>query len=472
MATQRTTMLPDPTFYPSPKQAMQATPEKLAFVTLLNATEDGSGDALALIDVDPLSKGYGEVVSEIKMPFAGDELHHFGWNACSSCLCPYSPHPHMERRYLVIPGLRSSRIHIIDTKPDPRQPRLIKVIEPETVLQRTGYSRPHTSHCGPDGIYINAIGSVDGGGPGGIFVMDPETFEIKGRWEEDRGPQYLAYDFWWHLGHDTMITSEWGTPNMVENGVNPELLLGGKYGHALHVWNLRTRRHQQVLDLGPEYQMVLELRPAHDPNKTYGFVGVVTSLKDLSSSIWVWYRDETNGSSTWKVRKVIDIPAEAADPEQLPPLLKGFKAVPPLVTDINLSLDDRFLYVSCWGTGELLQYDVSNPFQPVQTASVKLGGIVRRQPHTNYPEVPLNGGPQMVEVSRDGRRVYLTNSLYRSWDEQFYPDGVRGWLAKLDVDANGGMRLDPKLFLQLGSMRPHQVRLEGGDSSSDSFCFS
>jgi len=472
MATQRTTMLPDPTFYPSPKQAMQATPEKLAFVTLLNATEDGSGDALALIDVDPLSKGYGQAVSEIKMPFAGDELHHFGWNACSSCLCPYSPHPHMERRYLVIPGLRSSRIHIIDTKPDPRQPRLIKVIEPETVLQRTGYSRPHTSHCGPDGIYINAIGSVDGGGPGGIFVMDPETFEIKGRWEEDRGPQYLAYDFWWHLGHDTMITSEWGTPNMVENGVNPELLLGGKYGHALHVWNLRTRRHQQVLDLGPEYQMVLELRPAHDPNKTYGFVGVVTSLKDLSSSIWVWYRDETNGSSAWKVRKVIDIPAEPADPEQLPPLLKGFKAVPPLVTDINLSLDDRFLYVSCWGTGELLQYDVSNPFQPVQTGSVKLGGIVRRQPHMNDPEVPLNGGPQMVEVSRDGRRVYLTNSLYRSWDEQFYPDGVRGWLAKLDVDANGGMRLDPKLFLQLGSMRPHQVRLEGGDSSSDSFCFS
>lgn len=302
--------------------------------------------------------------------------------------------------------------------------------------------------------------------------MDPETFEIKGRWEEDRGSQYLAYDFWWHLGHDTMITSEWGTPNMVENGVNPELLLAGKYGHALHIWNLHTRRHQQVLDLGPEYQMVLELRPAHDPNKTYGFVGVVTSLKDLSSSIWAWYREEANGKSAWNVRKVIDIPAEAADPEQLPPLLKGFKAVPPLVTDINLSLDDRFLYVSCWGTGELLQYDVSNPFEPVKTGSVKLGGIARRQSHANNPEVPLNGGPQMVEISRDGRRVYLTNSLYRSWDEQFYPDGVRGWLAKLDVDPNGGMTLDPKLFLQLGSMRPHQVRLEGGDSSSDSFCFS
>ena len=71
-------------------------------------------------------------------PIAGDELHHFGWNACSSCLCPYSPHPHMERRYLVVPGMRSSRIHIIDTKPDPRQPKIVKVIEPETVMQPHG----------------------------------------------------------------------------------------------------------------------------------------------------------------------------------------------------------------------------------------------------------------------------------------------------------------------------------------------
>ena len=34
----------------------------------------------------------------------------------------------------------------------------------------------------------------------------------------------------------------------------------------------------------------------------------------------------------------------------------------------------------------------------------------------------------MVEVSRDGKRIYFTNSLYASWDEQFYPDGVgAGW---------------------------------------------
>jgi methanethiol oxidase len=460
-------LLPDQTFYPSPTMAMAAPPETFAYVALLNPDPNGK-DAMGVIDVDPASNSYGSMTSRVEMPGANDELHHFGWNACSSCLCPYSPHPHMKRRYLVVPGLRSSRIHILDTEPDPRRPRVVKVIEPAEVMEKTGYSRVHTSHCGPDGIYMNAIGNKDGDGPGGIFVLDPETFEIKGAWEKERGPQYLAYDFWWHLGHDTMITSEWGTPKMVENGVNPELLLGGKYGNALHVWDLHTRRHVQKLELGAEHQMVLELRPAHNPTETYGFVGVVTSLKDLSASVWTWYRD----GGTWRIRKVIEIPAEPAPADQLPPLLKGFGAVPPLVTDINLSLDDRFLYVSCWGTGELKQYDVSDPFNPVQTGSVRIGGIAKRDAHPAFPDRPLNGAPQMVEVSRDGRRVYVTNSLYRSWDEQFYPDGIKGWLAKLNVGRNGGLELDRDYFLQFDNMRPHQVHLEGGDASSDSYCFS
>ena len=36
-----------------------------------------------------------------------------------------------------------------------------------------------------------------------------------------------------------MITSEWGTPNMVESGPSLELLTQGKYGHQIHVWDLR-----------------------------------------------------------------------------------------------------------------------------------------------------------------------------------------------------------------------------------------
>jgi methanethiol oxidase len=450
--------------------AMEAPPEKLAYVAMLNP--NGGADAMAVLDVDPSSKAYGHMVGRVDMPYAGDELHHFGWNACSSCLCPYSPHPHMERRYLIVPGLRSSRIHVLDTKPNPKQPTIVKVIEPEEILHRTGYTRPHTVHCGPEGLYLNGLGSASGDGPGGVFVLDAETFDIRGQWEIDRGPQYLAYDFGWHLGQDTMVTSEWGTPKMFEDGLNPKLLLGGKYGHQVHIWDLNKRKHKQVIDLGAEQQLVLELRPARNPTKTYGFAGVAISLKDLSASIFLWYRDGRGPDAEWKARKVIEIPAEPADPALLPPLLKGFKAVPPLVTDINLSLDDRFLYVSCWGTGELRQYDVSDPMQPKLHGTIQIGGIVRRAPHASQPNVPQNGGPQMVELSRDGRRIYLTNSLYTSVDEQFYPDGIRGWLAKIDVDAKtADMRMDPRFFPPMGKMRPHQTRLEGGDASSDSFCY-
>ena len=230
---------------------------------------------------------------------------------------------------------------------------------------------------------------------------------------------------------------------MIENGVQPDLLLGGKYGHQMHVWDLRRRRHLQTLDLGNEQQMVLEMRPAHDPRKAYGFVGVVVSLKDLSASVWLWHQD--NGA--WDVKKVIEIPAEPADPEKLPAMLKDFKAVPPLVTDINLSLDDKFLYVSCFGTGEFLQYDVSDPFNPKKTGSVRIGGIANRTAHPKKPDQPLAGGPQMVEVSRDGKRIYFTNSLYAAWDEQFYPDGVGSWMVKLDASPNGGIAFDKNFLL-------------------------
>jgi selenium-binding protein 1 len=463
---------PDPTFYASPRDAGRAPPEELAYVALL----DPSGrrpDAMGVVDLNPRSTSYGSLVGRTDMPNTGDELHHFGWNACSSCLCPSAPHAHLERRYLVVPGINSSRVHILDTKPDPRSPKLVKVLEPEEIAARTGYASPHTVHCGPDGIYLSALGDArTGDGPGGLFKLDHESFEPEGAWEQSHGPQQLAYDFAWHLGFDTVVTSEWGTPNMVRQGLNPELLLAGKYGHRLHVWDLRKRQHLQSLELGPQYQMTLELRPARDPGKAYGFVGVVVSLEDLSASIWLWHRPEGDGKGEWKITKVIDIPAEPADPDLLPPLLEGFKAVPPLVSDINLSLDDRTLYVSCWGTGELLQYDVSDPFRPRKTGAVRIGGIVQRTPHPARPDTPLNGGPQMVEVSRDGRRVYFTNSLYSPWDAQFYPEGVRGWMVKLDASAEGGFTFDRNFFLELeDGMRPHQVRLQGGDASSDSFCF-
>src|SRR5512140_3523617 len=176
-------MFPDRTFYRSAALAGEAPAATLAYVALLTTratgAADGPTDAIGVVDVDPASPEYGQLVGKVDFPQGDNELHHFGWNACSSHLCGYAPNPHSERRYLVVPGTRSSRIHVVDTKPDPRNPRLVKVIEGDEVMRKTGYAAPHTVHCGPDGIYMNALGNPAGDGPGGIFMLDHETFEVK-----------------------------------------------------------------------------------------------------------------------------------------------------------------------------------------------------------------------------------------------------------------------------------------------------
>ena len=113
----------------------------------------------------------------------------------------------------------------------------------------------------------------------------------------------------------------------------------------------------------------------------------------------------------------------------------------------------------------------SDLFHPKKTGSLHLGGIVRRAAHPKQPKRPLNGGPQMVEISRDGRRAYFTNSLYSPWDVQFYPEGIRSWMVKVDTNPQGGMQIDPHFLVDFGDLRGHQVRLEGGDASSDSYCY-
>ncbi|MGY1692692.1 selenium-binding family protein [Geodermatophilus sp. SYSU D01105] len=464
----------DPTFYRSAAEAIAAPTERLAYVVAFDRAGERP-DALTVVDTDADSPTYGQIVGWADLPTVGDELHHFGWNACSSAL-RHEGHDMgsdgLQRRYLLLPGLRSSNIHVYDTQPDPRRPTLHKTIEARELAEKAGYSRPHTLHCGPDGVFLTCLGSADDGdGPGGIALLDHSTFDVLRAWETDRGPQYLAYDAWWHLNQNTLVSSEWGTPSMVEDGLVPELLLGGRYGHQLHFWDLAEGRHRQTVDLGAEHQMVLELRPSHDPDATWGFVGVAVSTADLSASVWRWFRD----GDQWRAEEVITIPPEPADPDDLPPALEPFSAVPPLVTDIDLSVDDRMLYVSCWGTGELKQFDVSDPAAPREVGSVRLGGIVRRTPHPAVPDEPLAGGPQMVEVSRDGRRVYVTNSLYGAWDDQFFPSGVGSWMAKIDADPqDGGMSLDERFFPHgedWRGLRPHQTRLQGGDASSDSYCY-
>jgi selenium-binding protein 1 len=176
-----------------------------------------------------------------------------------------------------------------------------------------------------------------------------------------------------------MVTSEWGLPPQFENGIVPEDLLGNRYGHQIHFWDLSRRRNVQTIDLGANHQMALEVRPAHDPAREHGFLGVVVDTTNLEGPIWTWWRE----GGKFHIEKTITIPPEPAPADDLPPLLKSFGAVPPLVTDIDLSLDDRFLYAACWGTGELRQYDVSDPRKPTLSGSVRIGGVAKHTPHVD-----------------------------------------------------------------------------------------
>jgi selenium-binding protein 1 len=144
--------------------------------------------------------------------------------------------------------------------------------------------------------------------------------------------------------------------------------------------------------------------------------------------------------------------------------------VPGLITDLLLSMDDRFLYLANWLHGDVRQYDVSDPASPKLTGQVWLGGVIG---HPGDSRRDLNGGPNMLQLSYDGRRLYVTNSLYSTWDDQFYPD-LRSWLLRIDCDPNGGMEIDHDFFVDFhdrpaGPARAHEIRLQGGDCTTEIF---
>lgn len=439
--------------YASPEAARKQPPEKFIYVACLY---EGTGidrpDFIAVVDVDPQSPDYGEIVHRTEMPNVGDELHHFGWNACSSAC-----HSELRRDTLIVPGLRSSRIHILDVS-DPRAPRIKDVIEGEEVKRKLGLSAPHTVHCMPgDTVTISMLGDADGNLPGGLAVLDARDFSIAERWEREKADQQLMYDFWYQPRQNTMVSSEWAAPNTFMGGFDPADVGAGRYGRRLHFWDLERRAHVQTIDLGDDGLIPLEVRWQHDPDSAQGFVGAT-----LSSNIIRFRRTKDQ----WSAEKVIDVASEELDGWPLP------GGVPGLITDLVLSLDDRNLFLSNWLHGDLRHYDVSLPGRPVLRSQVWLGGLLGRDGGHPRATEPLDGGPQMLQNSLDGQRLYVSNSLFSSWDDQFYP-GFRGWITKLDRQPDGTYALDEDFFVdffaQADGARPHEIHLPEGDCTTEIF---
>jgi methanethiol oxidase len=77
-----------------------------------------------------------------------------------------------------------------------------------------------------------------------------------------------------------------------------------------------------------------------------------------------FYRKE---DGQWAAEKVIDVPSWNVEGWALPQM-------PGIITDILISMDDRFLYVSNWVQGDIRQYDITDPSRPVQTGQIYIGG--------------------------------------------------------------------------------------------------
>jgi methanethiol oxidase len=431
-------------FHASPQEAIAGPREDFLYLACTHeGTDAGAPDFIAVVDAHQ-----GRIVHETPMLNVGDELHHFGWNRCSSAC--HGP----DRSHLIVPGFRSSRVYVLNVTDDPRRPKIEHAIEPEELAEKTGYTRPHTVHCMPgDNIVVSMLGDRDGNGSGGFAVIDAKTFEVKGRWENGGAHPELNYDFWYQPRKNVLVSSEFGEPNNYEGGFDPADVEAGHYGRSIHFWNLAERTLEQSVDLGDAGLIPLELRWLHDPDADSGYVGAA-----LSSSIFHFERE--NGS--WKAEQVIGVEGIPQEGWPFP--------VPGLITDLVVSMDDRFLYFSNWLHGDLRQYDISNPREPKLTGSLQLGGVLGR-PIDGTRE--LSGGPQMLQLSFDGRRLYVSNSLYSSWDNQFYPE-LRSWLMRVDCDPDGGMTIDEDFFVDFhdrpgGPARAHEVRLQGGDCTTEIF---
>lgn len=458
--------------YASPMDAFLRGPREKLLYTVCVQPDLSQQDYLATLDVDPESPTYCQVIHRTYTGSSGDELHHSGWNVCSSC----HHDPNLRRDKLVLPSLHSSKVFFVDVGKDPRKPELHTVID-GSHMRSLNCTFPHTAHCLATGeIMISTMGDNEGNGKGEYVLVDAKTLEMTGTWTKGNKVAKFGYDFWYQPYHDVMAASEWGAPRVFKSGFKPSDVEDiDVYGSSINIFKWSTREIQQTINLGPEGVAPLEIRFLHDPKASQGFVGCA-----LYANVYRFFKKD---DGSWDTQKVIDIPAKKVANEDSEFELNG------LMSDILLSLDDKYIYFSNWLHGDVRQYDISNPEKPRLTGQVFLAGRIAEEglrvledKELKEPPKPvivrgkrLRGGPQMLQLSLDGKRLYVSCSLYSPWDKQFYPGLVKagGWVVKLDVDLEkGGIKLDPDFLVDFGSepngpVLPHEMRYPGGDCTSD-----
>lgn len=121
-----------------------------------------------------------KVIHKLHTGRLNDEIHHSGWNVCSSCHITEGCSKIPVRDKLILPALGSDRVYVVDTGKDPKAPVIHKVIE-SSEMHSFNCATPHTTHCSPTGeIMISCLGDKDGNGKCDFILIDAETFKMKG----------------------------------------------------------------------------------------------------------------------------------------------------------------------------------------------------------------------------------------------------------------------------------------------------
>lgn len=397
----------------------------LYVVTVQPNLDEPHGDYLSTIDVDPNSPTYSTIIHRTFTNKTGNELHHSGWNACSSCYTvkeDATADDIPKRDKLILPALHSNRVYVFDMGKDFRKPVLYKEIDGSVMLSHN-VSAPHTSHCLADGtVLISTMGDAHDNAKGDFIQFD-SSFNCMGAWVRGDKRAQCGYDFWYQPTFDVMVASEWSAPKLFKRGWRDEDVNNTKeMGRHLNFYRWSDHTLIQSIDLGKDGITPLEVRFLHDPKKAVGYVGCA-----LNSNVYRFYRPDQD-SENFVIDKVIDIPSKRIRDKN-----GKEREVGGMMGDILISLDDKWLYLNNWLHGDVRQYDITDGDNPRLTGQLFLGGLANRPKDTaiivdrelDYAPKPtyfngrrLEGAPQMLQLSLDGKRLYVSSSLYSPWDKQ------------------------------------------------------
>ncbi|KAI3973112.1 hypothetical protein MKX01_019770 [Papaver californicum] len=446
--------------YATPVEAMSGPKESLIYVTCVySGTGREKPDYLATVDVDPSSPSYSKIIHRMPVPY---------W--VMNCIILGGIHAALAME--IDPLTAASSFCHLSCK----APCLHKVVQSEEIVQKTGLAYPHTSHCLASGdIMISCIGDKDGNAEGNGFLLLDSEFNVKGRWEKPGHSPLFGYDYWYQPRHNTMISTSLGAPFTFIKGFNPQHVSDGLYGRQIYVYSWPGGELKQTLDLGNTGMVPLEIRFLHEPSRDIGYVGCA-----LSSNMVRFFK---NPDDSWSHEVAISVKPLKVKNWILPEMAG-------LITDLLISLDDRYMYFVNWFHGDVKQYNIEDPKNPVLKGQLWVGTLLKKGSPVvaedengndwqfDLPEVQgkqLRGGPQMIQLSLDGKRLYVTNSLFSSWDKQFYPELMQkgSHMLQIDVDTEkGGLAINPNFFVDFesepdGPSLAHEMRYPGGDCTSD-----